>query len=170
MGTPTRDSASGQVLSFSGVVLMKGHPRHPVLHHHGLGELSVSSERVKLLSYHSDEELAESPAEQVTLGTSSTLKEFGSILFVDFGDESVPRHETQWAIDFGLVNNVQRLLHPDGTVNHEKLVEYQALLSVDNVEAGIHYRQQFIDAVTALGGRYEDESTLFEHLTSKWPL
>ena len=106
----------------------------------------------------------------MTLGTSSTLKEFGSILFVDFGDESVPRHETQWAIDFGLVNDVQRLLHPDGTVNHEKLVEYQVLLSVENVEAGIRYRQQFIAAVVALGGRYGDESTLFEHLIAKWPL
>jgi hypothetical protein len=167
--TPTTDSASEQDFSVSGVVLMKGHPRHPVLHHHGLGELSVSSERVKLLRYHSDEELAGSPAERVTLGTSSTLKEFGSILFVDFGDESVPRHETQWAIDFGLVNDVERLLHPDGTVNHDKLVEYQVLLSVEDIEAGIRYRQQFIDAVTALGGRYEDESTSFEHLIAKWP-
>ncbi len=149
---------------------MKGHPRHPVWHHHGLGDLSVSSERVKLLRYQSDEELAESAPEHVTLGTSSTLKEFGSILFVDFGDESVPRHETQWAIDFGLVDDVPRLLHPDGTVNHEKLVEYQALLSVENVEAGIRFRQQFIDAVVALGGRYGDESTLFEHLIAKWPL
>jgi hypothetical protein len=29
--------------------------------------------------------------------------------------------------------------------------------------------QQFIDAVTALGGRYEDESTSFEHLIAKSP-
>jgi hypothetical protein len=43
----------------------------------------------------------------VTLGTSSSLEEFGSILFVDFGDESALRHETQWAIDFGLVKDVQ---------------------------------------------------------------
>jgi hypothetical protein len=149
---------------------MKGHPRHPVLHHHGLGDLSVSSETVKLRNYRSDEELAESSAEQVTLGTSSTLKEFGSMLFVDFGDESAPRHETQWVIDFGPVNDVQRLLNSDGTVNHEKLVEYQVLLSADDIEAGIRYRQQFVDAITALGGRYEDESTLFEHLTAKWPL
>jgi hypothetical protein len=169
MEAPTTDSGGGQDFSVSGVVLMKGHPHHPALHHHGLGDLSVSSERVKLLSYHSDEALAESPAERVTLGTSSTLKEFGSILFVDFGDESVPRHETQWAIDFGLANDVQRLLHPDGTVNHEKLVEYQVLLSVDSIEAGIRYRQQFVDAVTRLGGRYEDESTSFEHLIAKWP-
>ncbi len=167
---PTTDPSSNQDLSFSGVVLMKGHPRHPVLHHHKLGELSLSSKRVKLLAYHSDEELAESPAEQVTLGTSNTLKEFGSVLFVDFGDESAPRHEAQWAIDFGLVNDVQRVLRPDGTVNHEKLLEYQVLLSVEDVEAGIRYRQQFIDAVTAQGGRYEDESTLFEHLTARWPL
>jgi hypothetical protein len=118
MEAPTTDSGH---FSVSGVVLMKGHPHHPVFHHHGLGDLSVSSNRVKLLRYHSDEELAESPAEGVTLGTSSTLKEFGSILFVDFGDESAPRHETQWAIDFGLVQEVERLLHPDGTVNHEKL-------------------------------------------------
>jgi hypothetical protein len=170
METPTAGSGSEQSLSFSGVVLMKGHPHHPVLHHHGLGELSVSSGRVKLLSYHSDEELAESPAQRVTLGTSNTLREFGSIVFVDFDDESVPRHESQWAIDFGLVNDVQRLLHPDGTVNHEKLVEYQVLLSVEKIEAGIRCRQQFIDAVTALGGSYEDESTLFEHLIAKWPL
>jgi hypothetical protein len=170
METPTADSGSEQDLSVSGVVLMKGHPRHPVLHHHGLGELLVSSARVKLLNYHSDEELAESSADRVTLGTSNTLKEFGSIVFVDFGDEPVPRHETQWAIDFGLVNDVQRLLHADGTVNHEKLVQYQSLLSVENVEAGIGYRQQFIDAVTALGGRYEDESSWFEHLIAKWPL
>lgn len=148
---------------------MKGHPHHPALHHHGLGELSVFSQRVKLVSYRSDEELAESPADRVTLGTSSTVKEFGSILFVDFGDESVPRHEAQWAIDFGLVDDVQRLLHPDGTVNHEKLVEYQVLLSVEDIEAGIRYRQKFIDTVRALGGRYEDESTSFEHLIAKWP-
>jgi hypothetical protein len=148
---------------------MKGHPHHPALHRHGLGELTVSSDRVRLLRYHGGEELAESLPERVTLGTSSTLEEFGSILFVDFGDESVQRHESQWAIDFGLVNDVQRVLHPDGSVNREKLVEYQVLLSVEDIEAGIRYRQQFIDAVTALGGRYEDESTAFEHLIAKWP-
>jgi hypothetical protein len=169
MAAPSTDSGSELDLTFSGVVLMKGHPHHPALHHHGLGELSVSSERVRLVRYKSDEELAASPAQRATLGTSSTLEEFGSILFVDFADDSVPHHETQWAIDFGLVNNVDRLLHPDGTVNHEKLVEYQALLSVDDIAAGIRYRQQFIDAVTALGGRYEDESTSFEHLIAKWP-
>jgi hypothetical protein len=54
-------------------------------------------------------------------------------------------------------------------VNHEKLVEYQVRLSVENIEAGISYRQQFINAVTALGGRYEDESTWFEHLIARWP-
>jgi hypothetical protein len=149
---------------------MKGHPRHPVLHHHKLGELSFAPERVKLVIYHSDEELAGAPAKQVTLGTSSTLKEFGSMLFVDFGEDSAPRHEAQWAVDFGLVNDIQRLLHPDGTVDHEKLLEYQVLLTVDDVEAGIRYRQQFIDAVTASGGRYEDESTSFEQLIAKWPL
>jgi hypothetical protein len=163
------DSASAEDLCFSGVVLMKGHPHHPTLHHHGLGDLSVSSERVKLLSYRSDEVLAECPAEQVTLGTSTTLEQFGSMLFVDFGDESVPRHERQWAIDFGLLNDVQRLLHADGSVNHEKLVEYQLLLSGEDIEAGIHLRQRFIEAVTALGGRYEDESTSFEHLIARWP-
>ena len=169
MEASTTDSGGEENLFVSGVVLMKGHPHHPALHHHGLGELSVSPERVKLLSYHSDEELAESPAERVRLGTSSTLKEFGSILFVDFGDETIPRHETQWAIDFALVDDVQRVLHPDGTVNHQKLVEYQALLSVENIEAGIGYRQQFSDVVTGLGGRYADESTWFENLIAKWP-
>jgi hypothetical protein len=169
MEAPTTDSGNEQDFSVSGVVLMKGHPHHPALHHHGLGELSVSSGRVKLLAYKSDEELAGSPAEWVTLGTSGTLEEFGSMLFVDFGDESVPRDDVQWAIDFGPVNAVERLLHPDGTVNHEKLVEYQVLLSAEDVEAGIRYRQQFVDAVTALGGHYEDESTLFEYLIGKWP-
>jgi hypothetical protein len=169
MATPTADSGREQDLSFSGLVLMKGHPHHPALHHHGLGVLSVSSGGVKLLDFQSGEGLAESPADSMTLGTSRTLKEFGSILFVDFGDESVPRHETQWAIDFGLVDDVQRLLHPDGTVNHEKLMEYQVLLSVEDIEAGIRYRRQFIDAVTTLGGRYQDESTRFEHLIAKWP-
>ena len=170
METPTTDSGSEQDLSFSGVVLMKGHPRHPVLHHHGLGELSVSVRAGEAAQLPQRRGVGGFPAERVTLGTSSTLKEFGSILFVDFGDESVPRHETQWAIDFGLVNDVQPLLHPDGTVDHEKLVEYQVLLSVESIEAGARYRQQFIDAVTARGGRYEDESTLLEHLTAKWPL
>jgi hypothetical protein len=169
MEASTTDSGSEETFFVSGVVLMKGHPHHPALHHHGLGELSVCSARVKLLTYHSDAELAESPAERLRLGTSSTLNEFGSILFVDFGDESIPRHETQWAIDFALVDDVQRVLHPDGTVNHQKLVEYQALLSVENIEAGIGYRQQFIDAVTGLGGRYADESTWFENLIAKWP-
>lgn len=170
MEMPTTDSSDSGGLSVSGVVLMKGHPRHPVLHHHGLGDLLVSSKRVKLLRYNSDEELAETSAEQVTLGTSSTLKEFGSMLFVDFGAVSAPRHETQWAIDFGLVNDVQRVLHPDGSVDHEKLAEYQVLLSAEDVEVGIGLRQQFIDVVTEQGGRYEDESTFFEHLTAKWPL
>jgi hypothetical protein len=169
MDSPTTDSSNGQDVRVPGVVLMKGHPHHPVLHHHGLGELSVFSDQVKLLRYHTDEELAGSPAERVTLGTSSTLNEFGSMLFVDFGDESVPHHETQWAVDFGLVDNIERLLHPDGTVNQEKLVEYQVLLSAESIEAGILYRHQIIDAVTALGGRYEDESTFFEHLIAKWP-
>jgi hypothetical protein len=169
MAAPTTDSGSDQTFSVSGVVLMKGHPQHPAFHHHGLGDLLVSSQLVRLLRYHRGEELAASPAERVTLGASSTLNDFGSILFVDFSDESVRRHETQWAIDFGLVDDVQRLLHPDGTVNHEKLAEYQALLSVENIEAGIRYRRQFIDAITALGGRYEDESTSFEHLIAKWP-
>lgn len=169
MGTPTTPSGSQGDLHISGVVLMKGHPRHPVLHHHGLGELSVSAERVKLFDYHRHEELADSSAGHVTLGTSSTLKEFGSLLFVDFGDEPVRGHESQWAIDFGLVKDVRRILHPDGTVDHQRLAEYPALLSVEGIEAGIRYRQQFIDAVTSLGGRYEDESTLFEHLVAMWP-
>jgi D-ribose pyranose/furanose isomerase RbsD len=169
MEEPTADSGSGKDFAVSGAVLMKGHPHHPVLHHHGLGDLSVSGGRVKLVNYRSDDVLAESPAERVTVGTSSTLNEFGSILFVDFGDDSLPQHETQWAIDFGLVDDIQRLLHADGTVDHEKLVEYQVLLSVEDIEAGIQYRQQFIDVVTKLGGRYEDESTSFEHLISKWP-
>jgi hypothetical protein len=169
METPTTDSASEHDFSVSGVVLMKGHPHHPMLHHHGLGDLSVSSNRVRLVSYHSDEELAESPAQGMTLGTSKTLSEFGSMLFVDFADESVPHHESQWAIDFGPVDDVQRLLNSDGTVDHDKLRDYQGLLSVDDIEAGIRYRQRFIDAVTALGGRYEDESTSFEHLIAKWP-
>jgi hypothetical protein len=169
MEAPATDSGREQDFSVSGVVLMKGHPHHPVLHHHGLGDLSISSGRVRLLHYRSDEELAGSPAGAVTLGTSRTLKEFGSILFVDFGDESVPRHESQWAVDFGLVDDVQRLLHPDGTVDHEKLVEYQVLLSVADIESGIRYRHRFIDSVTALGGRYEDESTSFEHLIARWP-
>jgi hypothetical protein len=166
---PTTDSGNAQDLFFSGVVLMKGHPHHPALHHHELGDLSVSSGRVKLLGYLSDQQLAESSADQVTLGTSNTLKEFGSILFVDFGGKSLPHHETQWAVDFGLVKDVRRLLHPDGTVNHEKLVEYQVLLSVEDIEAGIGYREQFIYAVTTLGGRYEDETTSFEHLIARWP-
>ena len=169
MEASATDSGSEENFFVSGVVLMKGHPHHPALHHHGLGELSVCSERVKLLRYHSDEKLAESPAERLRLGTSSTVKEFGSILFVDFGDETIPRHETQWAVDFALVDDVQRVLLPDGTVNHQKLLEYQALLSVENVEAGIGYRQEFIDAVTSVGGSYADESTWFEHLIAKWP-
>jgi hypothetical protein len=169
MEASTTDSGREENFFVSGVVLMKGHPHHPALHHHGLGELSVRPERVKLLSYHGDEELAESPAGRLKLGTSSTLKEFGSILFVDFADESIPRHETQWAIDFALVDDVERVLHPDGTVDHQKLVEYQVLLSVENIEAGIGYRQQFVDAVIAIGGSYADESTWFEHLIARWP-
>jgi hypothetical protein len=169
MAAPPTNSGLEPDFSVSGVVLMKGHPHHPALHHHGLGELSVSSEGAKLLSYHSDEVLGESRAELVRLGTSKTIREFASILLVDFGDKSVPSHETQWAIDFGLVSDLERLLHPDGTVNHEKLVEYQGLLSVESIEAGIGYRQQFTDAVTTLGGRYEDESTSFERLIAKWP-
>ena len=50
METPTADLGGGRDLSFSGVVLMKGHPRHPVLHHHGLGELSFASDLVRLVA------------------------------------------------------------------------------------------------------------------------
>lgn len=169
METPAKDSGSDQDQFWSGVVLMKGHPHHPILHHHGLGDLSVSLGRVKLVSYQGGEDLAECDADQVTIGSSSTLEQFGSMLFVDFSDKSVPRHQTQWAIDFALVNDVRRLLHPDGTVNHEKLVEYQVLLSTEDIEAGIRFRQRFIEAVTTLGGRYENESTSFEHLIARWP-
>jgi hypothetical protein len=169
MQRPTTDADNEPDFSMAGVVLMKGHPHHPTLHHHGLGELSVASGRVRLLTYQSDDELAESASDHVTVGTSSTLKEFGSMLFVDFGDESVPRHEAQWAIDFALVDDLQRVLHPDGTINHEKLVEYQALLSVEDIAAGIRHRERFTAAVTAQGGRYEEESTFFEHLAAKWP-
>jgi hypothetical protein len=88
---------------------------------------------------------------------------------VDFGADSVSRRKAQWAIDFGLANDVQRVLHSDGTVNHQKLVEYQNQLSVEDIEAGIGYRQQFIDVVTAAGGRYEEESSSFERLIDKWP-
>jgi hypothetical protein len=45
----------------------------------------------------------------------------------------------------------------------------ESLLSVESINAGIRYRQQFIDAVTARGGRFADESTQFEHLLAKWP-
>jgi hypothetical protein len=112
MEMPSPDPGGEEDLSFSGVVLMKGHPRHQVLHHHGLGTLSVTSKHVRMLSYGSDEVLAESPAEQTTLGTSRTLNEFGSMPFVDFGDDSLPLHATQWDVDFGLLNDVVRLLHP----------------------------------------------------------
>ena len=54
---PQRTPAANRTYFFRGGPDERPSPI-PVWHHHGLGELSVSSGRVKLLTYHSDEELA----------------------------------------------------------------------------------------------------------------
>jgi hypothetical protein len=51
MERATTDADNEHDFSIAGVVVMKGHPHHPTLHHHGLGELSVASSRVRLLTF-----------------------------------------------------------------------------------------------------------------------
>jgi hypothetical protein len=145
----------------SGLVVMRHHDRHPALHHHGLGKLELTVGSLRLLIEPDDREAAAGGYSQVTLGTSLTVDEFGSILFVDFPS-------SQWTVDFATIERQDIFRHADGTPDREKLLEYQLHLGVEDFEAGIKARKQFIELAVAGGVNASDESDRFEHLLAKW--
>ena len=144
----------------SGVVVMRHHDRHPALHHHGLGKLRLTEGSIRLLVEPDDREVAGAPYSQVTLGRSLTTDEFGSILFIDFPG-------SQWTVDFATIDRQDIFRNGDG-IDPEKLFEYQLHLSVEDFEAGIKARVQFVDLAVAGGVRLADDSDLFERILAKW--
>ena len=136
----------------SGVVVMRHHDRHPVLHHHGLGTLRLTEGSLRLLVEPDDREVAGAAYSQVTLGRSLTSDEFGSRLFIDFPG-------SQWTIDFATINRQDIFHNSDGGLQREKLFEYQLHLSVEDFEAGIKARKEFLDLVVAAGVNLSDDST-----------
>ena len=54
------------------------------------------------------------------------------------------------------------------TADREKLLEYQLHLSVEDFEAGIKARREFVDLAVAGGAHVSDDSDLFEQLLRKW--
>ena len=145
----------------SGVVVMRHHDRHPALHHHGLGKLRLTEGALRLLVEPGDREVAGAAYSQVTLGRSLTSEEFGSILFIDFPG-------SQWTVDFATVDRQDMLHNADGALDREKLFEYQLHLSVEDFEAGIKAREQFVNLAVAGGVRLSDDSDLFERMLAKW--
>lgn len=145
----------------SGLVVMRHHDRHPALHHHGLGKLQLTEGSLRLLTEPDDREAAAGSYSQVTLGSSLTLDEFGSILFIDFPD-------SQWTVDFATVERQDMFRHADRSPDQEKLLEYQLHLTVEDIEAGIKARQDFVDLAVAGGVHVSDDSDLFEQMLSKW--
>ena len=89
---------------------------------------------------------------QVTAGTSLTTDEFGSILFIDFPG-------SQWTVDFATIDRQDIFHNADGGPDREKLLEYQLHLSVEDFEAGIKARKEFVDLVVAAGVNLSDDST-----------
>jgi hypothetical protein len=145
----------------SGLVVMRHHDRHPALHHHGLGTLQLTEETLRLLVEPADREVAAGGYSQVTLGSSLTSEEFGSILFLDFPS-------SQWTVDFATVQRSDIFRHADGSLDREKLFEYQVHLSVEDFEAGIDARKRFVELAVAGGVRVEDDSDRFERVLAKW--
>jgi hypothetical protein len=140
---------------------MRHHDRHPALHHHGLGKLQLTEGSLRLLIGPDDHEAAAGDYPQVTLGTSLTSEEFGSILFIDFPG-------SQWTVDFATIERRAFFRNADGTPDREKLLEYQLHLSAEDIEAGIKARKQFVELAVAGGVHVADDSDLFEQLLAKW--
>lgn len=145
----------------SGLVVMRHHDRHPALHHHGLGKVQLTEGSLRLLVGPDDREVAAGSYSQVTLGTSLTSDELGSVLFIDFPG-------SQWTIDFATIGRQDVFRHADGTPDREKLFEYQLHLNVEDFEAGIKARKEFVDLAVAGGVHVSDDSDLFEQLLGKW--
>jgi hypothetical protein len=145
----------------SGLVVMRHHDRHPALHHHGLGKLRLSEGALGLLLEPNDREVAADSYSQVTLGTSLTTDEFGSILFVDFPN-------SQWTVDFATIEQQVIFRHANGEPDREKLLEYQLHLGVEDFEAGIRARRDFVNLAVAGGVHVSDDSDRFEHVLAKW--
>lgn len=145
----------------SGVVLMRHHDRHPAMHHHGIGKMQLTEGSLRLLAEPGDREVAAAAYSQVTVGTSLTSDEFGSILFLDFPN-------SQWTVDFATADRQDFFREADGALDREKLLEYQVHLSLEDVAAGIKARKKFVDLVVAAGARVADDSDLFERMLAKW--
>jgi hypothetical protein len=145
----------------SGLVVMRHHDRHPSLHHHGLGKLQLTERSLRLIVEPDSRVVAAGSYAQVTLGRSLTTDEFGSILFIDFPS-------SQWTVDFATIERQDLFRHPDGSIDRERLLEYQLHLSVEDVGAGMKARQEFVDLAVAGGVRVCDDSDRFERLLVKW--
>ncbi len=145
----------------SGVVVMRHHDRHPMLHHHGLGKLRLTEGSLRLLLEPDDREVAAADYSQVTVGTSLTTDEFGSILFVDFPG-------SQWTIDFATVDKQGYFHDAEGALDPGKLFEYQVHLTVEDFEAGIKARKEFVTLLVAAGVQVANDSDLFEQMLAKW--
>jgi hypothetical protein len=116
---------------------------------------------VRLLIEPADREVAAGGYAQVTIGSSLTSEEFGSMLFLDFAS-------SQWTVDFASVQRPDIFRHADGSLDREKLFEYQVHLSVEDFEAGIEARKQFVELAVAGGVRVEDDSDRFERVLARW--
>jgi hypothetical protein len=145
----------------SGLIVMRHHDRHPALHHHGLGKLQLTEELLRLLVEPDDREVAAASYSQVTVGTSLTLDEFGSILFIDFPG-------SQWTVDFATIDRQDMFHNAEGGLDREKLLEYQLHLSIEDFEAGIGACEKFVNLVVAGGAHLSDDSDRFEHILAKW--
>jgi hypothetical protein len=145
----------------SGLVVMRHHDRHPALHQHGLGKLQLREGALGLLLEPDDREVAADSYSQVTLGTSLTTEEFGSILFVDFPN-------SQWTVDFATIERQDIFRHANGEPDREKLLEYQLHLGIEDFEAGINARQEFVNLAVTGGAHVSDDSDRFEHALAKW--
>ena len=132
-----------------------------MLHHHGLGKLRLTEGSLRLLVEPDDREVAAADYSQVTVGTSLTTDEFGSILFVDFSG-------SQWTIDFATVDKQGYFHDAEGALDRGKLFEYQVHLSVEDFEAGIKARQKFVTLLEAAGVQVANDSDLFEQILAKW--
>lgn len=116
---------------------------------------------LRLLIEPDDREVAGAGYLEVTVGTSLTSDEFGSILFLDFPG-------SPWTIDFATIDRQDMFHNGEGVPDRAKLLEYQLHLTVADFEAGIKARKQFLDLGVAAGVRVADDSDRSEHMLAKW--
>jgi hypothetical protein len=145
----------------SGVIVMRHHDRHPALHHHGLGKLQLTEESLRLLVEPDDREVAAAGYPQVTIGTSPTSEDFGSILFIDFPG-------SQWTVDFATIDRQDLFHNAEGALDREKLLEYQLHLSEEDFAAGSKAREKFVELAVAGGAHLSDDADRFERILAKW--